>query len=191
MVLALLSLLMVDSVETSSPFFSASTASFLASTEFKFTLEEELPLAAAAVIVELLGISNGSESSLSNSSNDFHRSISFWFDFLFQKLLFLRILFDRFRGRIDFLSCFFSGELAEPKGRRFTAAMTLWNAARADLDGFLRRRGVVLLKFKCFFACCLFFRSISMRNRTVLVQHCLLGNDLKPLDEQELKSSSK
>lgn len=86
------------------------------------------------------------------------------------------------------MSVFFSGEPpAAEKGRRFTAAMAVWKAEMGNLEGLC----FFLLKMKYFLGCLMFLRSISMRNRTVVAQHCFLGNELKPLDEQELMSSNK
>lgn len=115
----------------------------------------------------------------------------------------LRNFLEKLRGRIPNLSFdgeedeYFVDDLNEGNGRCLTALIIASEALRkaeigspapVDFNGLRTECGLLLLIF--FFLCFvgLFFMSISRRNRTV-VQHCFLGYDRNPFDEQELKSS--
>lgn len=95
---------------------------------------------------------------------------------------------------MPFLERFFTeddGDLAVEKGRSLTALKTASDAlcnAKIVVDAAAFDR--LFLESGLAMVASLALRSFSTRYRTV-VQQCLRGNDLKPLEEQELMSSNR
>lgn len=95
---------------------------------------------------------------------------------------------------MPFLERFFTeedGALTEEKGRILKALITASDAlCKAEIVVDAAAFDRLFLKSRLALVESLALKSFSTRYRTV-VQQCLRGNDLKPLDEQELMSSDR